>query len=162
MTGRKLTGLDKDGEEAVTAPPSNPPQSKLEEYDMALEVTKGLLSNLSEHVTSVENQVMLLSQKQLLDSQLLQLQESFMNFTRQVYQLQHWRVTSADRGKTKTSTMYSNTTLYVKRSLFTFIGSMFAKGSQTSHVKFASVVALIFLDPQQFCNSCVQCIETEL
>lgn len=99
MTGRKLTGLVKDEEGAVTTPPGDPPRSKLAEYDLALEATKGLLGNLSDHVTSVENQVMLLSQKQLLDSQLLQLQQSFMNFTSQVYQLQHWRVTTANRGK---------------------------------------------------------------
>lgn len=74
---------------------------KLTEHDAALELTKGLLGNLSDHVTSVEAQLSLMSERLMLDSQLLKFQQSFVNFTSQVYQLQRWRKTQAEQGQTK-------------------------------------------------------------
>lgn len=81
----------------VVLPPSI--ATKLSEHDEALELAKGLLGNISDHVTAVEAQLSVMSQRQLMDTQLLHFQQSFINFTSQIYQLQQWRKTQTEQGE---------------------------------------------------------------
>ena len=92
-------------------------EKRLDDVETDLDKADLDLLNLTNHVSTLNAKVSLLTKKQLLDSDLVQLQQSFVDFSSQIYQLEQYRLNNVNAGKKSSSVGWYRLLFYISAQI---------------------------------------------